>query len=78
MIRQLQVHVLEIVGLVLLVEFFTQSDEQVVVLDRVCDGGELFRDLALVKEVRHLRPVVLMLRAERVGKATWVVLELTC
>lgn len=62
----------------LLVEFFAQSDEQVVVLDRVCNGGELFRNLALVKEVRYLRPVVLVLRTERVGEATWVVLELTC
>ena len=49
MVRKLQVHVLEIVGLMLLVELFPQPDEQVVVLDRVCDGCKLLWDLPLVE-----------------------------
>ena len=60
----------------LLVKLLAQADEQVVVLDRVRDGGELFRNLALIEEVRHFRPVVLVLRAEGIGQAARVVLEL--
>ena len=65
-VRQLEIHVLQIVRLVLLVELFAEPYQQVVVLNRVCDLSELFRNLTFVKQVRHLRPVELMRCPERV------------
>ena len=45
----MKVHVLQVIGLVLLVEFFAKADEQVVVLDGIGNGGQLFRDFSLVE-----------------------------
>ena len=59
----------------LLVEFFSEPDEEVVVLDGVRDRGELLWDLPLLEQVGNLRPVVLMLGAESVGESALVVLE---
>ena len=56
----MKVHVLQVVGLVLLVEFLAQADKQVVVLNRVGNGGQLLRDLSLVEQVCHFRPIVLV------------------
>ena len=56
----MEVHVLQVIGLVLLVEFLAQADKQVVVLDRVGDGGQLLRDLSLVEQVCHFRPIILV------------------
>ena len=44
----------------LLVEFLAQADKQVVVLDGVGDGGQLLRDLSLVEQVCHFRPIILV------------------
>ena len=44
----------------LLVEFFAQADEQVIVLDGVGDGGQLLGDLSLVEQVCHFRPIILV------------------
>ena len=74
MIRQLQIHVFEVVRLVLLIKLFAQTDEQVVVLDWVSDGGQLLWNLALIKQVRHFRPVVLVLCAESVRETARVVI----
>ena len=49
-----------------LVELLTQTDQEVVVLDRVCDGSELLRDLSLIKQVGNFRPIVLVLSAKRI------------
>ena len=66
MIWKSEIHVLQIVRLVLLVELFAQAYQQIVVLDRIGDGGKLLGDLSLLEEVGDLGPIVLVLGAERV------------
>ena len=62
----MKVHVLQVIGLVFLVEFLAQADKQVVVLNRVRDGGQLLRDLSLVEQVCHFGPIILVSGAKRV------------
>ena len=50
----------------LLIEFLTETNKQVIVLDGVSDGGKLLWDLTLIKEVCYLRPVILMTGAESI------------
>mmetsp|Transcript_36196 Transcript_36196/g.55584 ORF Transcript_36196/g.55584 Transcript_36196/m.55584 type:complete len:304 (+) Transcript_36196:178-1089(+) len=57
-VREVQVHVTEVVATMLFVELFLQTHDQVVVLDRICNLEELLRDLPVVEQVGHFRPVV--------------------
>ena len=66
MIGKLKVHVLKVVRFVLLVEFFAQADQKIVILDWVSDCYQFLWDLAMVKQVSHFRPVILVLSAERI------------
>ena len=50
----------------LLIEFLTETNKQVIVLDGVCDGGKLLWDLTLIKKIGYLRPVILVTGAESI------------
>ena len=67
MIGQLQVHVLQVVRLVFLIELFPQSDKQVVILNRICNSCQFLWNLSLVKQVGNLGPIILVLRTKGIG-----------
>ena len=65
-------HVAEVLAAMLLVEFFLEAHNQVVVLDRVSDLQKLMRDLTILKQVRYLRPIIqrLVLKARSTTELT--------
>ena len=46
MVWELEVHILQVIGLVFVVELLPESDKEIVVFDWVSDGGKLIRDLS--------------------------------
>lgn len=60
-IWQIKMHVPQVITPVLFIEFFFQSNDQVVVFDWICNLQKFTWNYFIFKEIRNLRPVIIML-----------------